>query len=333
MKLTKTISAALVLGASVATASAADLPSKKGPPEMAQPAPFFFVNENSFSVSQIFRGTDPGVPLGKTSKTVINFTHFDVWSLGTNFFTIDWLKSDKKDPSAPYPFGATANQVNGATEIYGLFRSTLGLNELFKTKQFSYGPLLDVSLEIGGDANTENNFIAPAKRDIVAGLEFTFALPYKGHLNISPLYYKEWNNNGFGSLFIGRGYESFKGTWDLEINYAMDLGFLPEALPLSISGYANFHGPKGNGALYSVTGVPFNANTTVEFNSEQKLSLDVSKMIFGQARSHFFDVFVAYRYWQNKFGLDHKNAGGVCNGANRGSCTENSLRAGVEAKF
>ena len=334
----KSMAAAAALWAGTAGAMAADLPVTKGPPAApASPLPFFFVNDNIFSLSQQFTATDPGVP-GTTSKTVVNFTHFDVWAYGTNLFTIDLLKSDNKDPSAPCGnFLAPQGGCSGATEIYGLFRSTLGFNELFNTKAFSVGPLTDVSFEIGADANTENNFVAPAKRDVVAGLEFTFGLPYKGHLNISPLYYKEWNHGSpltppfagpFGPV---SGDTNFNGTWALETNYAMDLGFLPDALPLTFSGRANLYGPKGRG-ISSLVPLAADAQTTTEFNSEQKLSLDVSKMAFGPAYSHFLDVWVAYRYWQNKFGLDHTQ-GPVCTGASRNSCTEQSWVTGVSVKF
>ena len=45
------------------------------------------------------------------------------------------------------------------------------------------------------DANTENNFLAPAKRDVVAGLQFEFDLPYKGYFNVAPLVYWEFSNH------------------------------------------------------------------------------------------------------------------------------------------
>ena len=208
---------------------------------------------------------------------------------------------------------------------------------MFNTKAFSAGPLNNVSFEFGGDANTENNYLAPAKRDVVLGLQFSFDLPYKGHFNISPLFYKEWNHNAFLTpALLGNangpvdGNTDFSGTWALEMNYALPLGFLPDALPLTLSGFANFYGPKGTGisGLVPAALVP---KTVVEFNSQQKLSLDVAKMVFGPSRSGFFDVWVAYRYWQNKFGLDHARS--VCIGANSGSCTEQSWVSGVSVKF
>lgn len=337
MNTTRLAAGAAILTSLMSGALAADLPNTKSPPPApASPLPFFVVNDNTISLSYQFTATDPGIftPSGSTfGKTVVNFTHFDIWGYGTNFFTIDLLKSAAMDAASPCL--GPGPGCTGATEIYGLFRSTFGFNEIFKTKAFSMGPLLDVSLEVGADANSENSFLAPAKKDIVAGLEFTFGLPYKGHFNISPLYYKEWNHNSFltpaftpGGPIDGN--TNFNGTWAIETNYAMDLGFLPDSIPLTFSGYANFYGPKGTG-ISSAVPLAVVRPTTVEFNSQQKLSLDVSKMIFGAAYSHYLDVWVAYRYWQNKFGLDH-SISPVCVGS-KGSCTEQSWVTGISVKF
>lgn len=67
-------------------------------------------------------------------------------------------------------------------------------------------------------------------------------------------------------------------------------------------------------------------------------SMDASKAIWGDKYSHFVDVWVAYRYWQNKFGLDHNNAVActtLVGGArvSTGSCTESSLYSGITVKF
>ena len=59
------------------------------------------------------------------------------------------------------------------------------------------GPLHNISFEVGADGKTENSFLAPAKRDFVAGLQFAFDLPYKGYFNVAPLAYKEINHNAF----------------------------------------------------------------------------------------------------------------------------------------
>jgi hypothetical protein len=76
----------------------------------------------------------------------------------------------------------------------------------------------------------------------------------------------------------------------------------------------------------------------MEINSEPiRLTFDASKAIWGAKYSQFVTTWVAYRYWQNKFGLDHNAAPGVCT-LNAGtistnSCTESTVYAGVTVKF
>jgi hypothetical protein len=373
------IAAAALSLATLATsgfASAADMPMKvKAKPVVD--LPFFLVIDDRVTYSYIFTGTDPGsytvrpngTVNGKTAKSVYSFTHFDAWAYGTNFFTISMFKSDHNDPASPctQPGGiqftgfagpVTPANCAGATEIYGLIRSTFGWNEIFNTKAFSVGPLHNISFEVGADANTENNYLAPAKRDFVAGLQFAFDLPYKGYFNVAPLAYKEINHDAFnqcGSQFapplggpaipgvtcLNDGNTDYKTTWAVETNYYMDLGFLPENMQyFSISGRAAWYGPKGDANNLPALSGPgrFSTATKTEFNSEPiRLTLDASKAVMGPKYSHFVDVWVAYRYWQNKFGLDHNAMPGVCTlattGVSTNTCTESSLYSGVTVKF
>jgi hypothetical protein len=346
-------------------ASAADMAVKAAKP--IADVPFFFVIDDRVTYSYIFNAAQPGMftvnPNGsinsKTTKQVYSFTHFDAWQYGTNFLTISMFKSDHNDPAGPcINAGVSVTfapaSCAGATEIYGLFRSTFGWNEIFNTKAFSVGPLHNVSFEVGMDANTENRFFGAAKRDVVAGLQFAFDLPYKGYFNVAPLVYWEfYNHNSFaqcnsgftgptpGVTCLTDGNTSFKPTWAVETNYYMDLGFLPpEYQFFSISGRAAWYGKKGT----DTEPLPFNPanavfNTAVEFNSEPiRLTFDASKAFWGPKYTHFVDVWVAYRYWQNKFGLDHNRAfacTAVVGGATvtNGSCTESSLYSGITVKF
>src|SRR3984957_2502788 len=190
-------------------ASAADLPVKAKAKPVAD-LPFFFVIDDRVTYSYIFTAAQPGMfsvnPNGtvnaKTAKQVYSFTHFDAWLYGTNFLTISLFKSDHNDPANPCINAGLSVTFDpaacaGASEVYGLFRSTFGWNELFNTKAFSVGPLHNVSFEVGMDANAENRFFAAAKRDVVAGLQFAFDLPYKGYFNVAPLAYYEFNHNAF----------------------------------------------------------------------------------------------------------------------------------------
>jgi hypothetical protein len=365
---TKAIAAAVLSLASLVPmsfASAADLPVKvkaKPIPEI----PFFLVIDDRVTYSYIGKGTDPGVFSiqpngsinGSTAKSVYSFTHFDVWAYGTNFFGINMFKSDHNDPTGPCTnagfIGATPASCAGATEFFGLLRSTYGWNEIFNTKMFSVGPLHNISFEIGAEGETENNYLSPNKRAFEAGLQFAFDLPYKGYFNVAPLAYKELNHNafnqcgGFGGPIPGvsctiDGATNYNVTWAVEINYYMDLGFLPESINyFAISGRAGWYGPKGDDnslPLNSGIGVASTATKT-ELNSEPiRLTFDASKAFWGPKYAQFVTTWVSYRYWQNKFGLDHNAELGVCNiivgGAvqSTNSCTESSYQAGITVKF
>ena len=362
----KVIAAALLSLSTLAPASfasAADLPYKvKAKP--VPDVPFFFVIDDRVTYSYMPKGTDPGAYTvnpngginGKTAKSVYSFTHFDAWAYGTNFFTISLFKSDHNDPASPCTNtnvligGGAGGFCAGASEVYGLIRSTFGWNELFGTKAFTMGPLHNISFEVGADGEAENTFLAPAKRDFVAGLQFAFDLPYKGYINVAPLAYKEINHNAFNQcgLFgpgtpgvncLSDGNTNFKTTWAVEINYYMDLGFLPPEMQyFAISGRAGFYGAKGdqNSPLVGA-GVGTNSTATkMEINSEPiRLTFDASKAFMGPKYSQFVTTWVAYRYWQNKFGLDHNASPGVCtlNGVSTNSCTESTVYAGVTVKF
>src|SRR5882757_323888 len=184
--------AVIGLATSANAADVAVMPVKAKP---IADAPFFLVNDNRLTYAYQFTATSPGAT-ARTAKQIYAFTHFDAWAYGTNFINLDLAKSDHADPASPCPvFQPTG--CAGSAEFYGLIRSTFGFNQIFGTTAFSMGPLRNVSFEIGVDGETQNTFLAPNKKDVVAGLQFAFDLPYKGFFNVAPLYYQEWNHNSF----------------------------------------------------------------------------------------------------------------------------------------
>ena len=74
-----------------------------------------------------------------------------------------------------------------------------------------------------------------------------------------------------------------------------------------------------NGLPFGVGRRRFSTATKTEFNSEPiRLTFDASKAFWGPKYSQFVDLWVAYRYWQNKFGLDHNaDAGRLHHRGNR----------------
>jgi len=166
------------------------------------------------------------------------------------------------------------------------------------------------------------------------------------------LAYKEINHNAFtqcglfgagvpGVTCHADGNVDFKTTWAIETNYYMDLGFLPESVRyFAISGRVSMTGAKGDiNTLPALSGVGrFSTNSKIELNSEPiRLTFDAGKAFIGPKYSHFVDLWVAYRYWHNKYGLDSNATPGTCTvaatGVSTNSCTEKSASAGVSVKF
>ena len=266
------VALALAITSFASVAPAADLTVKANPPAES---PFWIVNDNSWSYAWAFHATDPFV--GATNKQILSFTHFDVWRYGTNFFNIDGLKSDLRDPATPCGFGAPglANAgCEGATEIYGFFRSTLGWKQLWGFQ--GYGWLSNISFKVGGDYNTENNAASPAKRDVVAGLQFDFDLPFGIHLAVSPLAYFEKNHNAFITTPTS-GVRYFETTYRVESLLSVPLG--PKGTPFSFTSLFAIQGPKGTGV--SVT-VPPSFETKTEVFTQQKISFDVGSVTFNK---------------------------------------------------
>ena len=198
-----------------------------------------------------------------------------------------------------------------SSDILSYRQSPLG--EILGTTAFSKGPLRDASFLVGADANTDDRYSSAHKRSLVAGLQFAFNLPYKGFLNVSPLYYKEADRNAYvrcdvtggipGESCLTDGNVAYRATWAVETWYDMDLGFLPARLQyFSVRGRINFYGPKG-GENSPLPSTP----TRLEIDSEPiRLSFDVGKAFWGSERTHKLDLWVAYRYWRNKWAARRK---------------------------
>lgn len=293
-------------------ALSADLPSKDPAPSGKEQS-WFVVNDNSVSFTWFPRATDPGVPgngiAGEPNafnKFVGSATHFDVWAYGTNYFNIDILKSDNNDPVN----GQFSPRATGAIELYALERSTLGFNQLTHSKMFENFLFKNIEFEFGGDVETDNDQLGPEKRDVVFGPQFDLNLP--GTVNLSILAYKEWNNNNFyivPGMFSGA--TDFQWAPRIELMVNEPLTFLP--WPVSWHNFTGVTFPKGTGISQSqlaalcggtCTGPnPFSAFTKIEVFEDNRLVLDASKQWFN--KPGVWEIYVGYRYWDNKFGTDH----------------------------
>ncbi|WP_407123305.1 hypothetical protein [Bradyrhizobium sp. STM 3561] len=322
---------------SVETVSAADVPQppvKVIPPKKAaNPFPFFFINDNRLTFAYAPDGASPGFP-GRTPEMTFAFTHFDAWNYGTNLINVGLVKYSQHAPASPCT--VSYQGCAGSVLDYASIRSTFGFNEIFDTKLFTAAPLRNVSLEVGADRGMRDVASALNVTAVTAGLQFAFDLPYKGFLNVAPLVYKEWIYSGtitpFGPFRPGvpDGVLEFRPTWAVEANYYMDLGFLPETIPLAVSGRMLIIGEMGSGypagALPSKIFVP---SATQIYTEPVRLTLDASKLLWGKTYSHALDLWVAYKWNQNVLGLNHETSPSCIGGA----CTASTVYTGVTVKF
>ncbi len=208
------------------------------------------------------------------AKNIVAFTHVGGYSYGTNFFNVDILMSDRKNPSN----GVAGNA--GATEAYVVYRNTVNFSKVFK-QSFAFGPIRDVGVTGGFDLNTKNDYYGSKKRMLVLGPTLMFDVP--GFVNLSALALDESNSpNGLSERY----------TYKLHPAVELDWGIPIMNLPLSFEGYALWIASKGKNE--------YGGATSPEFHVDAKLMYDLGSTIGLTPKT--LKVGAEYEYWHNKFG-------------------------------
>ncbi len=207
-------------------------------------------------------------------KTIFGLTHASGYKYGSNFFNVDVLLSDSKDPGGGTPGNA------GAQEVYLVYRHTLDIGKV-SGQEFKYGVMRGLGVTAGFDLDTKNDFYASKKRMLVIGP--TLMLDVPGFLNLSVLWLDESNApNGVPSRY----------HYDNHFAAEADFGIAIGSLPLAFKGYALYIGSKGTNE--------FGGPTAPETHIDVALVYDVgSAMNIGK---NAFSIGLEYEYWKNKFG-------------------------------
>ena len=213
-------------------------------------------------------------------KNILNLNHVSGYKYGSNFFNVDLLLSDKKDP-------AGAGSTNGASEVYIVYRHTLEYGKL-TGKPVKFGPIKDIGAVLGFDANAKTDAgYNSKKRMLVAGGTMMMDVP--GFLNIGLV--ALWESNAPYNTFSKTSTPRY--TYDthpmLTAAWAIPL---PVGLPLSFEGFANVIAAKGKNE--------FGAETAVETNIDMQIMYDLSGLV--GAGKNSFKLGFEYQYWKNKFG-------------------------------
>ena len=208
-------------------------------------------------------------------KNILSLTHVSGFKYGTNFFTVDMLMSDKKDPSAP-------SAESGAHEVYALYRNTLDFEKMSGTSFKSTG-IRGYGITWGFDFNSKTDAgYNSKKRMLVLGPTVNFDVP--GFLNASLLLLRESNApcNDFTGTCVSR--YTYKTHPMLSLSWGIPLG-----AGFSFEGFANFIASKGKDE--------FGGNTKAETDIDMQVMYDITG-------KNTFKVGFEYQYWKNKFGND-----------------------------
>jgi hypothetical protein len=234
------------------------------------------------SVRGLWQDKQPGYS-ENTQEIAGNISYANGWTYGSNFVSLDLEDFSKPD----YANSVTGNATSDSFELYAVFRSVLSGNKISHSNAFSFGPIRDIGLTVGGDIDTQNDQFASYKRFVILGPQFAFNLP-KGFLNVTVGLSHEWNTDAY--LPNGNS-TNYNATYDIETAWAYPFNVGP--IPLNFTGFANVIGPKGKGA----TGDSYHR---IEILLHPKLLVDVGSLIGYAPRK--IEAGIGYEYWHNKFG-------------------------------
>ena len=215
-------------------------------------------------------------------KSIIALTHASGYKYGSNFFNVDVLQSDSKDPGN----GTPGNP--GAQEVYLVYRNTVDIGKVTGSP-IKFMGTRGVGVTLGFDLNTKNDGYGSQKRMLVVGP--TLMLDVPGFLNLSALLLDESN----APTGLPKRY-TYDAHGALEADFGIPVGDL-----WSINGYAVYIGSKGKNE--------FGGSTAPETHLDIAAMFDAGAAL-GSSK-HTFLVGFEYEYWKNKFGNSAKGFAGA----------------------
>ena len=246
--------------------------------------------------------TDPG-SASRFDKMQLFFVHADGYKYGENYFNVDVLLSNNKDPTTDTP-------NNGSTEVFIVDRHDISGNAVTGTEMFKFGNVVrDLRLEFGGNLGTQDTQFGESLKALVIGPSIALNPPGgDGFWNMAFFMYKEWNSNGFGlgcgSVTAGTAFTpggiGALGCNGTAVNFDPTFEFTTVwGVPIHVFGTKfKFEGivdvklPKGKDG----SGV----QTVTELFSKAKLKYDIGNLVL--QKEHLVEVGAGVQYWIDKFG-------------------------------
>ena len=230
-------------------------------------------SSNAFSYRYAPSQSEPGAS-DQVAKNIINFSHVSGDKLGSNLFSIDFLRSNNADPSN--------SGVEGATEWFGFYQRSFSMKAMTGNTT-GYGFAKDLKLTGRIDAGTKNTGFAPAPFKVKLGVAAAMPLS-AGFWDIGVEIVKETNNNGISKKAVNfDAAPAFVSAW------AVPMGGIG-----ALSGFASIVGPKGKDG--------FGAETVTETLIRTQFMFNVLGSSSGLTAG------VGVEYWNNKFGCDNSKS-------------------------
>jgi hypothetical protein len=230
------------------------------------------------------------------SKNIVALTHASGYKYGINFFNVDFLMSNDKDPASCVNFQCTG----AAQETYAVYRNIVDFAKV-TGGDYRLGFIRSFGATVGFDYNSKTDAgYSSKKRMLVIGPTAFFDVP--GFLNVSVLALFESNAPcttfppaavGYPGPCIARyrykTHAMLTGAWAIPIGAS---GF-------SFEGYMNVIAKKGKNE--------FGGDTAQETNFDGEIMYDVGALMGSKGT---IKVGLEYQYWKNKFGNDHSSFAG-----------------------
>jgi hypothetical protein len=229
------------------------------------------------------------------SKNIFMLTNTSGTKYGVNFFNVDLLLSDSKDP-------AFAGSKSGAQETYIVERFTLDIGKV-RGQDIKFKGIRGVGLTVGFDYNTKTDAgYNSKKRMLLAGPAVMFDVP--GFLTVSLV--ELYESNAPYSTYFNSGVERYHydphpmltGAWGIPIG----------TTGLAFEGFANWIAAKGLNEYGGHTKPEINIDMELMYDLGKAMGLDKGKLKVGPE----------FHYWKNKFGNDSSiplTSGGPGDGA------------------
>ncbi len=222
----------------------------------------------------------------KVAQNIGSLTTTGGFGLGSYFFNVDYLQSDRNNPEA------SANGVNGVGTHGADETSSVGHVEWSGSKilhqHLGFGFIRDLGVTTGYEWGTKDDQFEQRAKMWMLGLTSEFAVP--GYWNLTVGARNEQNYNGITGVDL-----HYKTAWHVDSAWMIPINGAP--VPLVFKGFVAVTGPKGEDGFDVSTGVP--EKTTTETLLRTSLLVDVGSLI-GHPKALYIGP--GYEYWNHMFG-------------------------------